>query len=292
MSAEPVQPSGEDTRPRRFGNGALRGMFLLLLAIAAGCGPSEYRQQVERTRQRLAFLDAERELLDEPVWFTPSDTAVYYLPPRGVSLRPSPRTDSDWLLHYACAEARLLMPDLELLLGLLPRASDEKAAEIVHRHVLDRLRVHADERPLPRSGEPSSEYIATRWSDPPEHRAPVVYRRYPFHTDQERPLWPAPRRAELPHRCTYHYDVYVHDAGAHWAVVVFKLLASRETEAAWRKAEVRSDLLQRIPIREFRAAHVAAEFGGKLEAWQASLATLRVGAPAQERLRLAGRDAK
>ena len=181
------------------------------------------------------------------------------------------------------------MPPEEVFVGAAQKGREERLEEFLHAKVLEYLRRHADEKPSPRPGDWPRDLTLTRQSDPPLERRPIQYRQFGFSTDQEAPQWPAPDRPRLPQRCVYNYDVYLTDAGELWGVVVFKVLNTEATAAAWKKHRVAPDMLAKIPIWGPQESSLPIESSRPLEARETSLATLVLGAKARDRLRLMGR---
>jgi hypothetical protein len=274
----------------RFCGGSTRALGLLaigtLLWCAAGCD-GDYRAQVEKTHERMALLDAENALLEEPAILSEGEVAVYFRPPRGVAIRPSEKSQppSTWLFHLPWTETRSLVPPLEILVGAINKGPGEKLDDFLQSKVLEHLRQHADERLTPRPGESPRDLMLTHETDSPHDRRPVQYRHFAYRSEQESPQWPAPERPRLPQRCIYHYDVYITDAGELWGVVVVKSLNVDATHAGWRKAKVAPDVLARLPQKSALQIDPAQH----LEAREASLSTLVVGPRARARLRALGR---
>ncbi len=263
--------------------------FVLLACFAilglAGCG-DDYRAQVEKTRQRMALLDEENALLEEPAHL-PGDTAVYFRPPRGVSMQRREKSypPSDWFHHLSWNERHNLVPPFEILVGATKKEPGKSLEDFVNTTVLDYLRLHADERLTPRAGESPHDLTVLRQSDSPHQRWPIVYRHYAYRSEQELPQWPAPERPKLPARCSYDYDIYVTDAEEFWGVVVFKTLNLEATREAWQKARIRPEEVLKLPQRMV----LGVDQTKKLNARETSLSTLLIGARAKARLRLIGR---
>jgi hypothetical protein len=256
----------------------------LLCCSAAGCG-SNYRAEVEKTRQRMALLDEENTLLEGPARLIERDAATYFRPPRGVSVRPSAKAHppSDWMQHLPWSDSRALVPPLEVIVGAVKKTPDERLEEFLQAKVLTYLRLHADERLTPRSGESPREITLLRQTDPPQEQRPTTFQCFPFRTEQETPQWPAPERTRVPHGCVYHYDIYLADNGEFWGAVVFKSLAIEATLESWRKAKVGTEMMQRLPQKSLLVTDTVTGLNPR----ECSLATLIVGARARARLRLA-----
>ena len=262
---------------------AFMPLLCLLVLCFAGCG-ADYRAQVEKTRQRMTLLDEENALLEGAASFPPSETPIFFRPPRGVAVQPSAKAypPSDWLNHLAWNERRFLAPPLEVFVGAAKKQGAERLEDFLQNKVLEYLRQHADERLTARPGEAPRDLTLTRQTDPPQERRPIPYRHFAYRSEQESPQWPAPDRPRLPQRCTYHYDVYLTDSAEQWGVVVFKSLNIEATLDAWRKAAAPSELIMRLPQKS--ALQMDPATG--LETKECSLATLIIGARARARLRL------
>jgi hypothetical protein len=258
-----------------------------LLSCAVGCGGSDYPSQVEKTRQRMALVDGENALLEEPISLPEGRTPVYFRPPRGVAVRPSEKSHptSDWLFHLPWSEGRSLVPPLEAFVGATTKKPEEGLEELLHSRILEFLRQHADERLTARPVESPRDLIVTRQSDSPHERRPVRYRHFAYRSEHESPQWLAPDRPQLPERCIYHYDIYITDTVEFWGVVVFKSLNLEATLNAWRKTKVSPDMLMKLPQRSL----LQVDSTRGVDAKETSLATLLIGARAKARLRLIGR---
>jgi hypothetical protein len=267
------------------------GFFLPIVVLLSGCGVGAYQEQMDKTRQRMAYLDEEHELLEDPAFFPAKAPPIFFRPPRGIALHASEKSfpPSDWMFHFPWADVQALVPPVEVFVGEAKKAKDERADAWLNGRVLEYLRLHADEKPGPRAGDSPSELVLTRFSDSPTDRKPIRYRRYGFHTDQESPQWPSPSRPRLPERCQYNYDVYLTETPETWAVVVFKELNTTATAESWLKRGVSADQVKKLPAWNPKPLTLNAEFGQPLAAREASLATLVVGERAERRLKLMGR---
>jgi len=281
-------------RSRSCGSSKPRGTRTLhmlragILLLIAGCGMRAYEEQMEKTGQRMAYLDQEHRLLEDPACFPDQAPPLFIRLPRGLATHASDKSQpaSAWMFHFPWADSRLLAPPLETFVGAAKMGRDESVAQFVQNRVLEYLRLHADEKPAPRPGDSPGEIVVTRWSDSLADQQPIRYRRWGFRTGQELPQWPAPARAKLPQRCVYDYDVFVTENSGLWGVVVFKVLNTEATAKSWEKRSVAAELVRKLPTWEPPSANLTTESGQPLEAKEASLATLRTGERAAERLKV------
>jgi hypothetical protein len=259
-----------------------------ILLLIPGCGMRAYEEQLEKTRQRMAYLDQEHRLLEDPAHFPDKAPPLFIRLPRGLATHASDKSQpaSDWIFHFPWADARFLAPPLDAFVGAAKKSKEESVEQFLQNRVLEYLRLHADEKPAARPGDSPGEIVVTRFSDSLADQQPIRFRRWGYRTNQELPQWPAPARAKLPQRCVFDYDVFVTENAGWWGVVVFKVLNTEATAKSWEKRSVAAELVRKLPTWEPPSAHLTTESGQPLEAREVSLATLRTGERAAERWKL------
>jgi hypothetical protein len=246
-------------------------MACCLLNLAAGCGLAEYQAQLARTQKRLQSVDEENELLAGPLEFPERGPEIFFRPPQPVQTKASPKNvpASDGLFHFPAADSKAAMPTVEVIAGALPRSDRFRDEDRVFAYLKnDFLKAHAGGAVWPRDGGQPVKAVYELKSDP---RQQVEYRRLNLAAD-EKPLWPTPNRAVLPHQVVYHYDVYVHPTSTSWVVIILKQLNQEQTTDSWKGQGFDPETLKQIPTADAKK---------RQEQQRLSLATLRTG-PAAE----------
>jgi len=180
-------------------------------------------------------------------------------------------------MHFAWGNPGARVPVLEVFLGIYGKEECPSELSLLDK-IKDEIHAHTERIPLHRSLEPESHRRQGESPLLPAANEAVSYRRYQLDLEGERPLWPAPRRVQLPDGalCQYTYDVYVHDAEQEWVVVIFKELDQGRTVKQWQSQGVLPAELAQLPRVDEGVLRLERHF---------SLATLRLGPAAETRMR-------
>jgi hypothetical protein len=252
-------------------------LLLTVPCFLAGCGLADYQEQLERTQKRLKAVDEENALLAEPLRFPAKEQReglkIFLRPPKTVEAKPNEKAlpSSDTLFHFPGAEQKAAMPAVEVIAGALPKSERFKDVDRVFNYLKEEyLKVHANGLAMTREdGQPKVEGLESNDKNTPQ----LKFHKLGLRTE-ERPLWPAPSRAALPHFAVYNYEVYVLPTNAAWVVIIYKQLDYEATLEEWKRQGLGKEMLDRIPVVDKKKAG---------EQRRVSLGTLRIG-PAAEAL--------
>jgi hypothetical protein len=260
---------------------ALRVQSVLLLVVVgcAGCGVTEYENQLDAAWKRLEIADAENAALGQPIAPTKGEPSIFLRLPRCVRGTPTDASHSltRRLQHHAWATADSRVPVLEMFVFICTKQDCPTSARLLDR-VKEDVQAHAGRIPVDKPLEPEEFELKGENPALPQANVKVAYERSQLELQGERPLWPAPARADLPEGalCQYTYDVYMVDAGDAWIVIVFKELDRAATEKLWLGQGIAEAQVAALPAVDRAALKREREL---------SLATLRLGAAAEDRRR-------
>lgn len=245
--------------------------LLASAGLLCGCGVSVYEGRFQETRERLARLDEEDQLLGEPVvlpqaWPIP----IFLRPPRSVSsvAQALPGTAPDWLLRCSWVEPNLAAVPWEMYLGVYPFSGEREQLETLVQN--DLVLGMAQAQRIQESAA-FREAVFTRVAARPDDRLPIAYRRFVFLSEESN----GPRlsrKSNLPAPCWFRWEVYIHSQEDWHIIVAFKVLDREATERSWVQSGASPVELRTLPVVDRKL------FGRQRDA---CLATLRIGEAAQ-----------
>ncbi len=200
-------------------------LVVLILLPFAGCGVREYEAELEKTRERLVYLDKETELLAAPVAFPPDAPRLRFRPPKGFASQPVKIADQggEWLSLSAAAGNGPFGLFVGFPSGKATNLEDwvkgflkaQGAAEIQARAIrLDPV---------------------VRLADLPEQRKVIEYRLFGLSGEET----PSVNGKPLAQPLICHYDVYSHHDQGLSVVIVLRRVNRRATEERWQGASDR-----------------------------------------------------